>query len=88
MDDLRKLLEQKRLILGTKRTLLYLKKGKLEKVYLSSNCPEDVLSTLDSYTKIGKFKLEKLESTNDELGVVCRKPFAISIIGLLSNGNE
>jgi len=37
---------------------------------------------LKHYCKISKVKLTKLPYPNDELGTMCKKPFAISVLGL------
>ena len=72
----------KGLIFGTQRTLKKLKMSEVKKVYVSSNCPKDVLDDLEHYTKLHNIPLVKLNENNEELGVICKKPFFISVLSL------
>ena len=81
-SELRSLIDSKKIIIGTKRTLKYLISGKLDKVFLSSNPPKAETETVKLYCKSGNVKLEVLDIPNDELGVICRKPFSISMLGV------
>ena len=82
-DDIKKLLKTDKLVLGTALTVKHLKRGKLEKVYLSRNCPQQVREDLKHYATLASTELVGLDVPNDQLGDVCKKPFSISVIGLL-----
>lgn len=79
---LKKSLKEEKVVFGTKQTLDLLKKAKLKKVYLSSNCPEKIVSDVEHYGKLAKIEIVKLDKPNDELGIFCKKPFSISMLGL------
>ena len=83
VTEIRKNLEGKKLILGTGRTIKSMRGGKIEKVYVTSNCPANVMDDLKYYTKLSKAQMVQLDMPNDELGTLCKKPFAISVVGLL-----
>jgi len=83
MNDIKQYLKTDKLILGTQGVLKNLRNAKLEKVFVSSNCPQDVLSDIEKYSGFSKTEIVQLEVPNNELGVICRKPFAVSVIGLL-----
>lgn len=83
VDEIKKNLEKGNLIFGTQMTMKSLKLGNVEKVFVTKNCPAEVKKDVMSYSNIGKFEVVELESTNEELGVICKKPFSISVIGLL-----
>ena len=80
--DIKKLLETKRAVIGTDRTLKGLRAGTLEKVFVSANTPADIRETISYYSRLSNTELIELKDTNEELGVVCRKPFSISLIGI------
>ena len=82
LDDIRKLLKSKKLIVGTERTMKGLKTGKVARVFYAVNCPKDVKSDLEHYCKLGDVEQVALEIDNVELGVVCKKPFSISVISI------
>jgi len=71
---------REKLIFGADRNLKLLKNDRLQRLYLAGNCRQDVKDTIKIIGK--KIELIELEETNDEIGVVCKKPFSISVIGL------
>ncbi|MGM5485168.1 MAG: ribosomal L7Ae/L30e/S12e/Gadd45 family protein [Nanobdellota archaeon] len=82
MEEIKKAVEQGNIVIGTERTLKELKKGNLGKVFVSSNCPAEVLEDLDHYTSIASVEKEQLEMYNDALGTLCKKPFPVSVLGI------
>ena len=78
VEDIRKGLERKKIILGTDRVIKNLKLGKIVKVYLSSNCPDDVKEEVKRY----KVEVVELKQPNDELGALCKKQFSVSVLGV------
>jgi large subunit ribosomal protein L30e len=83
LTEFRKLLGSESLVIGTERTMKNLKTGKVERVFLSSNCPQKIENDLNHYASLGKVEVVKLQYPNDELGIVCKKPFSISVLSLL-----
>lgn len=83
MIDIKKHLKDKKLVVGTKLTVKQLRLGKMQAVFLSSNCPVKVKDEISHYCSISACKVEQLKIPNDELGALCRKPFSISVLGLL-----
>lgn len=83
IDDIKKILKSKTLIVGTSRTVKYLKVGKLSKVYFSSNCPTSIKEDLKYYGDLSQTPVVELEQTNEELGTLCKKPFFISVLSVL-----
>ncbi len=81
MKHLQELIKEKKLIIGTDRVLKMLKNEQLANIYLASNCPETVRQDIKHYSKIFNVKVEELKETNQELGVLCKKPFSISVVG-------
>ncbi|MBU0979932.1 MAG: ribosomal L7Ae/L30e/S12e/Gadd45 family protein [Nanoarchaeota archaeon] len=81
--EIRKALEAGNIIIGLDRTLGNLKNGKLKKVFLSSNCPPENKADMMMHSKMTGTTVIQLDALNDELGVLCKKPFSISVLGLL-----
>jgi ribosomal protein L30E len=82
-EDIRKLLTSKKLLIGKDEVLKNIRKSLVQKVYLASNCPAELLKDMNRYAKIGGFELFDTKVPNDEMGAVCKKPFAIAVIGVL-----
>ncbi len=83
MTDLKKNLKTKRLVFGTKETIKNLKLGKLEKVFVTSNCPNGIKQDVTYYSAHCGAIVEQLSIPNEELGIICKKQFSISLVGLL-----
>ena len=83
INEIRKIIKDEKAVVGTKEVIKNLKLGKLKKVYLSSNCPSDVKDDILHYADISKAEVVQLKQPNDELGVLCKKPYSISILGLV-----
>jgi len=82
-EGIKKALEVKKIVIGTERTMKELKKGTLTSVYLSSNCPVDIKEDIAHYSSLISTEVIELDVPNDELGIVCKKPFSVSILGIL-----
>jgi large subunit ribosomal protein L30e len=80
IDDIKKALKEGKVIIGTARTIKALKSGKVSRVFLTLNCPSGVKEDIEYYSKLGKVKVVKLKQPNIELGVLCKKPFPISVL--------
>jgi len=85
LSEIKKLLKESadKIIIGTERALKNLKTGKISAIYVSSNCADLTLEKLEHYAKLSKAKVIKLKYHNDELGVLCKKPFHISVLSVL-----
>jgi large subunit ribosomal protein L30e len=83
IDDIKKLLKTDKLLIGKDRVIKNLKLGNLEKIFLASNCSDELKQDVENYSKLANVKVVQLDIPNEELGAVCKKPFSISIIGFL-----
>ena len=83
LSDIKKDLKTRKIIIGTKVVMKNLKLNKLEKIYIASNCNENSKKELEYYSKFSKIPVIKLKQPNDELGVICKKQYSISMLGVL-----
>ena len=81
--ELRKLVVNKSLVIGTKKTLKELKKGNLSMIFLTSNCAESVKENIKQYCKLSNVPFEELKEDDAEIGILCKKQFSISVMGVL-----
>jgi len=81
--EIRKIIESKKAIIGTDRTLKALRSKNLKSVFLASNAPKNLMVDFEKYSGMSGFKIVKTKFSNEELGVICRKPFFVSVIGVL-----
>ena len=80
--ELKKLLAVNKLVLGTDETLKLLRQGKLHKVFFAANCSPQAKGDIQQYCKAGAVECVELAQSNEEIGVLCKKPFAISVVGV------
>ncbi|MBI2660616.1 ribosomal L7Ae/L30e/S12e/Gadd45 family protein [Candidatus Woesearchaeota archaeon] len=81
--EIKKLMKSGNIVIGTEKTIKSLKLGRIQKVLLSANCPAKVERDINYYAGLDKVEFHKLDYPNDELGVICKKPFSISVLALL-----
>ena len=81
--EIKKMVKGGNFIVGTERTVKGLRTGKIQKVLLSSNCPAKVEKSITYYAQMSGAEMHKLEYPNDELGIICKKPFSISVLAFL-----
>ena len=82
VDEIRKLLSEGKLLVGTKSVKKALNANKVSKIFVSSNAPALVKSEVNHLAKIGGIEVVHLEETNAAVGVICRKPFSVSLLGV------
>lgn len=80
-EKIKSLNNSDKLILGTKETLTNLKLGKVESIYLSSNCPATTKTQIESVAN--DIEIVNMDLTNEELGSLCKKPYTVSVISIL-----
>ncbi len=81
--EIKKMLKSGNLVIGTERSVKNLRLGRVEKIMVSSNCPAKVEKNIGYYANLTGAEFHKLEYPNDELGVLCKKPFYISVLALV-----
>ncbi len=79
IESLKKALKEEKLIYGKDETLKKMRSGKINEVFLSSNCPKQLREDILHYSKLASVKVSELDVPNDELGIICKKPFSISV---------
>lgn len=83
ITEIKKLLKAKSLIIGKERTIKGLRLGKIGKVFLTVNCPKGVVEDISYYAGLAKAEVVHLGQNNEELGIICKKPFSISVLSVL-----
>ena len=82
IEEIKKIAKTGKVIFGREETLKNLKRGTLKKVYLSSNCPQELKQDIAYYAELSATEVVQLPIPNDELGTMCRKPFVISVMSV------
>lgn len=83
LAEVRVALKNDKVVIGTERVLKGIRAGTVAKVFISSNAPEEVRDDIAQYAETAKVPIVELETPNDELGVVCKKKYHISVLATL-----
>ncbi|MBT4538719.1 hypothetical protein HOI26_05000 [Candidatus Woesearchaeota archaeon] len=80
IQELKKYLQDGKAICGRDRVEKALHAGTLQKIYVSSNLPN--MEELAKYAKLANVEIISLAQDNEELGLLCKKNFFVSIVGV------
>jgi large subunit ribosomal protein L30e len=70
-------------IIGAKNTIKKLKTGKISKIYVASNIAKMYDEDIEYYAQLANVQVQKIPFTAAELGILCKKPFHITVLGIL-----
>jgi ribosomal protein L30E len=83
---IKKELKTKETIFGSKRALK--KIDFIDKVYVAKDCPEDIKEKIEKSAKKQKTDIIFLEFSKEELKDICKKPFNISVLSIISGKKQ
>ena len=86
--EIKKIIKAGNVLLGTQKAVKSLRLGKVEKIMVSSNCPARVEKDINYYAGLTGTEFHKLDFPNDELGVICKKPFSISVLAIVKGAGK
>ena len=81
-EEIKTALSNNKVLIGTRTVMKELKTGKLNSVIISNNCPERIKKDLYHYNGIIKIEIKEFSGSGNDLGVLCGKPFGISVLGI------
>lgn len=73
-----------KVLFGFEQTMKAVKAGKVKLIIVSSNCPEKQMVMI----KDKEVSFHRFNGTNIELGSACGKPFSVSVLSVLSEGES
>lgn len=75
-------IKENKVVFGATNTLKLLKHNEIEEIYLTSNCPEHTIEKIESAAKITNTPVNKLTENSEELAVLIKKPFSMSVASI------
>ena len=86
MMELTKLIKEgikkKKVIIGYNRVVKSMKMNRPKLIVLAKNTPEDKAKIIKHNAKIAKVDIKQYQKDNINLGLVCGKPFPVSILAI------
>jgi len=83
IEELKKIAEQNKIIFGSSEIVRKIKQGKIQKVFLASNVPQEIEEDIEHNAAISKTDIEKITIPNYELGMVFKRAHPVVAMGLL-----
>jgi large subunit ribosomal protein L30e len=87
-NDLGNVLKTGKSVTGFRQVEKTLLVGNPKLIILSRNCPTDEMEQIMYYAKIASVPCEVAKEDSMELGSVCGKPFPVSAISILDEGES
>lgn len=87
IEELQKYVKDKPkiLIYGARQNFKGIKLAKLKEVFLASDCSKEIKEKIAEYSKFSDLKVDILPQGKEELALICKKNFPVSIVGVLSS---
>ena len=79
-----------KVIYGKNSVLKYLRNTSFKMLIIANNCPTDLVNRLNHYISLMKDKLfiHRYKGSSWDLGLTCAKPYMISVIGIINEGDS
>ncbi|MHA2280848.1 MAG: 50S ribosomal protein L30e [Promethearchaeota archaeon] len=77
-------------IYGKKQVLNHLRNESFKMIIIANNCPTELETQLNYYASLMKDKtyIYRYQGSSWDLGLACAKPYMISIIGVVQEGDS
>jgi large subunit ribosomal protein L30e len=86
--EIRKAIDTGKVILGTDKSLVALKSGEAKLIIYAANSKRESIEDLKHYASLADVPLREYKGTGVDLGMVCGKPFIVSMITIISPGES
>ncbi len=87
-NDIRLAVDSGKALLGANRALQSIADHKAKMVIVASKNKEGRLGDMEHLTKLSDIRIQEFEGTPMELGIVCGKPFSVSVISIIDPGHS
>jgi large subunit ribosomal protein L30e len=79
-----------KVVYGKNNVLKYLRKDAFKMIIIANNCPAELVNQLNHYISLMKDKIyiHRYKGSSWELGLTCAKPYMISVIGIINEGDS
>jgi len=83
VKSVRSAVEAGNIVLGSKQSIEKVISGEAKLVVVSATCERGALEDLERYARLSGIEVQRFEGSGVELGEVCGKPFAVSMLAVL-----
>lgn len=87
-DKIGNVMKTGKTVIGSNQVTKSLLVGNPKLIILSSNCPDQEREEITYYSRLSNVPVEVTKEDSIELGSICGKPFPVSAIGVLDEGES
>jgi len=84
VQDLKSALLDNKIVFGKDEVVKGLKSGTIKKIFLAKNVPSDFQEDIEYYCKLAGAELVQLNQDNEEIGILAKQNYFISVVGVTS----
>lgn len=81
-----------KIVYGKNQVLKQLRQNPFKMIIMANNCPQELVNELNHYNSLVNKKdqlfIHKYLGSSWELGLACAKPFMISVMGVIDQGDS
>jgi large subunit ribosomal protein L30e len=79
-----------KIVYGKNSVLKYLRNDSFKMIIVANNCPAELMNQLNHYISLMKDKMyiHRYKGSSWDLGLTCAKPYMISVIGIINEGDS
>jgi len=86
--ELRKAINTGKVYLGSKVAIREIRRGRAKMAILSSSCPKKIKNIINNLAELSNIKVIKHKKNSLDLGMLCGKPFPVSVIVINQQGDS
>jgi large subunit ribosomal protein L30e len=79
-EEIKNAMEAKKIIMGYKKSLKFIKNNRPKMVIIANNIPEKIRKEVENYTKVFNFEMKIFDGDSKKLGMMCGKPYPVTTI--------
>lgn len=79
-NEIQSALKEKKVVVGYKKSLEFIKNGSPKMIVISQNIPDRERREVEHDARVSGAKVETFEGNSKDLGIVCGKPFPIMLL--------
>lgn len=87
-EELRKVIKTGKVLVGSEKVIKSLLTSDPKLIIVSRTCPPEIAERIKYYSTLGKIPCVKLNKRSLDLGAAGGKPFHISTLGLIKEGES
>lgn len=75
-------IKSEKIVIGYKESIKFIKTGSPKLVVIAKNTPEKIRREVEYNVKIFGIEIQEFEGSSKELGILCGKPFPITVLAI------